>query len=77
MSTDIKLVRPLTRKLNEAIRRQDIKGAKKLVAEHPFEALSASRFVRLEYQDLVKKWAASEVDKKAEVDSLERQVSRK
>ncbi|MDG6918501.1 MAG: hypothetical protein JRN62_03590 [Nitrososphaerota archaeon] len=66
MSTNTKMVRPLTRKLNEALRRQDVKGAKKLVAEHPFEALSASRFVRLEYQDLVKKWAADAVEKEAE-----------
>ncbi|MDG6989520.1 MAG: hypothetical protein JRN21_09435 [Nitrososphaerota archaeon] len=66
MSANTKLVRPLTRQLNEAIRRHDIKAAKKLIADHPFEALSASRFVRLEYQDLVKKWAADAVDKEEE-----------
>lgn len=59
-------IRALTRKLNSTLGNRQVAEAKKLIKEYPFEALKASRFVRMEYQDLVKKWATEAVDKISE-----------
>jgi hypothetical protein len=56
-------IRALTRRLNAAIASKNTAEAKKLIREYPFEALKASRFVRLEYKPLVEKWATEAVDK--------------